>query len=106
MLRCGEKANNILPHLSYIVGKVVWRKGIIIIVLNKHVVYFQSMELLQFSLGQQNSLDLCPDLMRSVVRPAPFLFHISQQVLPILESISVENSKLIGGRFHFTLINR
>ena len=51
------------------------------------------------------SLDLCPDFMVSVVGQASFLFHISQQFLPILEGISVEKSKLRGGRFHFTFKN-
>ena len=44
--------------------------------------------------------------MVSVVGQASFLFHISQQFLPILEGISVEKSKLRGGRFHFTFKNR
>ena len=35
------------------------------------------------------SLDLCPDFMGSVVGQASFLIHISQQLLPILEGISV-----------------
>mgnify|MGYP001803030953 CR=1 FL=1 len=41
--------------------------------------------------------------MGSVVGQASFLFHISQEFLPILEGISVEKSKLRRARFHFTL---
>ena len=41
------------------------------------------------------SLDLCPEFMRDEGGPgASFLFHISQQFLPILEGISIEKSKL------------
>ena len=52
------------------------------------------------------SLYLCPYFMGSVVRQASFLFHISQQFLPILEGTSVEKSKLRQGKFHYTLKNR
>ena len=40
------------------------------------------------------SLDLCPEFMRDGEGQASFLFHISQQFLPILEGISLEKSKL------------
>ena len=40
------------------------------------------------------------------VGQASFLFHISQQFLPILEGRSVEKSKLRWGRFHFTFKSR
>ena len=44
--------------------------------------------ILTYKAGKTLSLDLCP------VWQASFLFHISQQFLPILEGISVEKSKL------------
>ena len=40
------------------------------------------------------SLDLCPEFMRDGVGQASFLFHISQQFLPILEGISVQKTKI------------
>ena len=40
------------------------------------------------------------------VGQASFLFHISQQFLPVLEGMSVEKSKLKWGRFHLTFKNR
>ena len=39
------------------------------------------------------SLDLCPDFIRDGGGQALFLFHISQQFLPILEGRSVEKIK-------------
>ena len=40
--------------------------------------------------------------MGDVLGQASFLFHISQQLVPVLEGKSVEKSKLRLGRFHFT----
>ena len=40
------------------------------------------------------SIDLSPDFMRTVVGQELFLFNIPQQILPILEDISIEISKL------------
>ena len=36
------------------------------------------------------SLDLCPEFMGDVLGQSSFLFQISQQLLPMLEGISVE----------------
>ena len=40
------------------------------------------------------SLDLCPEFMGDVLGQSSILFQISQQLLPMLEGISVEKSKL------------
>ena len=57
-------------------------------------------------LGQHNfGFELRPKFMVDVVGQVSFLFHISQQFLPISESISVEKSKSRWGGFHFTFEN-
>ena len=40
------------------------------------------------------SIDLSPDFMRTVVGQELILFNIPQEILPILEDISIEISKL------------
>ena len=45
------------------------------------------------------SIDLSPDFMRTVVGQELFLFNIPQQILPILEDISIEISKLRSSSF-------